>query len=354
LATYSLWVNGSQSEDLMELVSELEIEESVDLLGAFLLHVEPQVADDDIEAFKHDALKPMTNIAVTAAVEEGDQVCLIDGYVLSHRIHLLHGVADSSLEVWGQDASVLMNREEKVCPFPDMSDSEAATQIFSDYGFTPQVDTSPTRHLERRHLLMQRGTDYQFLKTLARRNGYICYVRCENTPGLITGHFHRHRLDGDASAALTINFPDQSNLDALDISWDVSRPAQATAYQYDVENHSSLTQEDMESGLRLLGEEDLSTFTGQSSQALLTTLAEDQGELQARTQALLTESQWFVRASGEVDADALGQIIRADSLVEISGAGSVHSGLYYVWRVRHIITPQTYRIAFELVRNAIK
>ena len=31
MANYSLWVNGGESEDLMELVSELEVEESIDL-----------------------------------------------------------------------------------------------------------------------------------------------------------------------------------------------------------------------------------------------------------------------------------------------------------------------------------
>jgi phage protein D len=98
--------------------------------------------------------------------------------VLSHRIHLAHGVAESTLEVWGQDGSVLMNREEKVRPFPDMSDSDAAQQVFADYGFTADVETSPTQHLERRHLLMQRSSDIQFLKLLARRNGFLaCPLR---------------------------------------------------------------------------------------------------------------------------------------------------------------------------------
>jgi phage protein D len=354
MASYTLWLNGSESEELLNCINEIEVEESVDLPGAFLLRTVPQVEGQDLAILNSEALAPLTNIAITAAVQGGERVCLIDGRVLSHRLQLMHGVAGSSLEVWGQDASMLMNREEKVRPFLDMSDSDAATQIFNEYGFTPQVDASPTRHLERRHQLMQRASDIQFLNMLARRNGFLCYVRCADTPGSITGHFHRPRLDEDAAATLTINFPDQSTLDRLDITWDVSRPTQATAYQYDTETHSSLMQTDTASALRLLGQDDLGTFAGRPSLALLTTLAEDQGELQARTQALLTESQWFVRASGEVDADALGTILRADSLVEVVGVGSVHSGLYYVWRVRHMISAERYRMAFELVRNAVR
>jgi phage protein D len=247
-----------------------------------------------------------------------------------------------------------MNREEKVQTFPDMSDSDAATQIFGDHGLTPDVESSPTRHLERRHLLTQRATDIQFLKTLARRNGYLCYLRCGQVPGVITGHFHRPRVEGTASAQLIINYPEQANLDSLDISWDVSVPTEATASQYDLEGHESLSQTDTETGLGSLGADDLSRFAGQPFSALLTTLAEDQGELQARTQALLTESNWFVRATGEVDADALGAILRPDSVVEVSGAGSVHSGRYYVLRVRHVITAESYRMGFELVRNAVR
>lgn len=353
MAEYAVFVNGLETPELYDLLSAIDVEESVDLPGAFQLEMTVQVEEGDLTPLASATFAPFSNIAVTASVAGGGDVCLIDGYVLSHEVHLRHGVAESTVRVWGQDASVLMNREERVRPFPDMSDSDVATSIFGEYGFIPDVEASPTRHLETRHLLMQRATDIRFLRMLARRNGFVCYVRCEAQPGVITGHFHRPRVSGDAAAVVQLNAGEETNVDTLELEWDTARPTGATTSQYDVLNHATLTQSASTSGLRSLGDRDLAAFAGRDTAAVLTATAEDAGELQARAEALLTDAGWFVRASGEVDADFLGTIMRPDTVVEVQGAGSVHSGPYWVTRVRHQLRREAYRMAFQLARNGV-
>ena len=79
-----------------------------------------------------------------------------------------------------------MNLTEKVKEWVDVTDADVANAIFGDYGITPSdqntADDSPS-HTESGHSLMQRGSDIQFLRTLARRNGKVCRVACADKPG---------------------------------------------------------------------------------------------------------------------------------------------------------------------------
>ena len=41
------------------------------------------------------------------------------------------------------------------------------------------------------------------------------------------------------------------------------------------------------------------------------------------------------------------------TVVLINGAGTLNSGKYYVWSVRHTITADSHKMKFMLVRNAV-
>jgi hypothetical protein len=88
-------------------------------------------------------------------------------------------------------------------------------------------------------------------------------------------------------------------------------------------------------------------------QVVLTTAADDAGQLQQRTEALLREGQWFARCSGEADIASLRKLLRAGDIAKVETAGSVHSGKYLVWSVRHNIGQQSHKMHFQLVRNAM-
>ena len=86
---------------------------------------------------------------------------------------------------------------------------------------------------------------------------------------------------------------------------------------------------------------------------LLTAPVDDAGELSQRAQAVLRETDWFVRCEGEADVDRLGVVLRAGMIIALSGIGAVHSGNYLVWNVRHRITPEAHTMKFVLLRNAV-
>src|SRR5262249_25052919 len=108
-----------------------------------------------------------------------------------------------------------------------------------------------------------------------------------------------------------------------------------------------------DSGLSLLDAQGLSDFSGQTMTVLLTAPADDAQELSLRAQSLLREADWFARCQGEADVARLNAILRVGTVVVINGAGSLNSGKYFVWSVRHTITADSHKMKFTLVRNAM-
>jgi phage protein D len=360
VSSYRLLIDGAAAaDDLLDAIASIEVEENVDLPSAVQLTLPVTRNDDGEPTFVADAqFQPFANIALVVSADDAEDHCIFDGYVLAHRLHLDSGTTDSRLVVWGEDASWLMNLEEKTKEWTDVTDADVAASIFSDYGMTPadgnSDDDSPS-HTEDKHTLMQRGTDIQFLRMLARRNGKLCRVACAGTAGERTGWFAKPSVDGDAVVSLTLNDPEGPAVNALDFEWDVTRPSAVKARQalFDDSAEDGVSADASDSGLAPLDERDLATFAGRAVSVMLTAPVDDAGELTLRAQSVLREAGWFVRCEGETDVARAAAILRAGTIVNIDAAGSLHSGKYFVWSVRHTITVDAHRMRFVLVRNAV-
>jgi len=374
-ATYQILLNG-QAVDAgfyTDLVS-LEVEESLDLPGAVELHL-PVVATNsgDLTYISDPGLQPFSSLSVVVNPPGGSgsgglsgllsggssassAQCIFDGYVLSQKIHLDTGTTKSNVVIWGQDATCMMNLTEQTVEWVDMTDADVANAIFGTYGITPAPDNtsddSPS-HTEAGHSLMQCGSDIRFLRMLARRNGKFCRVVCADQPGQRTGYFAKPNLSGAPAATLTLNDPQAWTVDALDLEWDASRPTSVVARQALFTDSSEATGDTSDSGLDLMGSRGLADFTGNPMTVMLAAPVDDTGELSMRAAALLRESLWFVKCQGEADLQRLGVVLRAGTTVLLNAVGALHSGSYLVWSVRHIVTPDSYKMKFSLVRNAV-
>jgi hypothetical protein len=347
-----------------DLVTSAEVEENADLPGAVLLTLpvvtEGTAGREDLSGVGDPRFKPYGRIAVVAAADGGPDACIFDGHVLSHKIHLDRGTTAATLRVWGQDVSCLMNLKEIVKEWSDKTDGQIANTIFGDYHLdkAPENEQDDSRaHTEASHTLMQRATDAQFLRDLARRNGKLFRVCCSDRPGRNTGYFLKPSLDGSPAATLVLNPPEAANVEALDFEWEVARPTQVLA-QVLLTDKNPEKRDTNESGLALLDARSLAAFTGgQGDQLLmearLTSTADSADDLRQRTRSLLREAGWFVRCQGEVELARLRSVLRVSTVVQIDGAGKLHSGKYFVWSVRHIITAESHVMRFVLVRNAV-
>jgi hypothetical protein len=340
----------------------VEVEENADLPGAIQLTMpvvtEGTAGREDVSGVGDPRFKPYARIAVVAAADGGPDACIFDGHVLSHKIHLDRGTTDATLRVWGQDVSCLMNLKEIVKEWSDKRDGEIANAIFADYHLDQarenKEDDSGT-HPEAGNTLMQRATDAQFLRDLARRNGKLFRVCCTDRPGRNTGYFIAPSFGGGPAGTLTLNPPEAANVEALDFAWDIARPSQVLA-QALLTDKNPEKRDTSESGLELLDTRSLAAFTGSDEllmEARLTSTADSAADLTQRSRSLLREAGWFVRCEGEVDLARVRFVLRVSTVVQIDGAGKLHSGRYFVWSVRHIITAESHVMRFVLVRNAV-
>lgn len=358
-AGFTLLLDGDpMDERFAGALSSLEVEENADLPDAIGLSLGVDRENGDYDFPNEPTLAPFASLAVVAAPPSGPAQCIFDGCVLSHRLHVGSGTTGSTLTVWGQDSSWLMNLEEKVREFVDVTDAQVAEQIFGEYGIAPAdentEDDSPA-HTEDRHSLMQRASDIQFLRSLARRSGKLCRVVCRDQPGERTGIFASPKLDADPVATITLNDPERRTVEELDFSWDVTRPSRVLASQalFDDDTPEGVSADTDDSGLDPLDARDLAAFAGRPMTVLLGGLADSGGELLLRNQAVLRDAGWFVRSEGETSVDRLGRVLRVGDIVQIDGVGSLNSGSYLVWSVRHTIASDAHRMRFVLYRNAV-
>jgi hypothetical protein len=206
---------------------------------------------------------------------------------------------------------------------------------------------------------MQRATDAQFLRGLARRGGKLFRVFCTDQPGSRTGYFAMPDLNAEPTLSLFLNDAANANVTALDISFDVMRPSTVKAFNAlftdeagDDDGAGGSVTDDGLPTMDERGLADVATSDGAVT-ALLTTTAADSQTLTQRSSALLREAGWFVRCQGTTDAELLGAILRVGTIVQLNTAGSLHSGNYLVWNVRHHITAEKHEMSFVLVRNAL-
>jgi hypothetical protein len=358
---FDIVIGGAPAKDFDADIVEIEVEENADLPGAFSITLPvATTSTGDYDTVSDSRLAPLSNIAVTAQAKDGVTQCLIDGYVLAQQIHLDTGTSKSTIKVWGQDASWLMNATEQAKEWADVTDGAAANSIFGTYGFTPDpsnLDDDSPAHTSDGATLMQRASDAQFLRALARRSGKWFRVFCADAPGQRTGFFAAPNLSADPATTLLLNDAAAANVSELDISFDVMRPSAVNAFQAlftdadgdDAGAGGNFTDD----GLPTMGDQNLATVAGGAVTALLTTPAADSGTITQRANSLLREAGWFVRCTGATDADLLGSILRVGQMVALGAVGAIHSGNYLVWSVRHRITSQKHEMHFVLVRNAL-
>ncbi len=340
-------VEGSPDTELSN-AAWVEVHERMGEMTKYRIRYDIDIEQGDFPYLVDSRLDAGSELAVVAPMS-GKNNYLVKGPVTGQRIFFQHGGGGSYVEVEGADTSIKMARESKAVIWSDLTDSDAASQILSQYGYTPDVDSTQAGHFENKHTLVQRASDLEFVRRLARRNGFLFWVDCDAS-GTETAHFKRPKLDGTPALNLDINIS-SNNLGTLELSWDVEKYTSVVAAEVNLSDKSDIAGDVSASPLPSLGSQSLADITGDTRSAHLHAPVDDAGDLKARGEGALIEDAWFVRASGLTSVSALGDLLRANTVVQLRGTGKRHSGNYYVSSVRHTIDPSAHHMEFELVRN---
>jgi phage protein D len=342
-------VNGKPDAELSAAVS-VEVEQRAGATTRYRLRYDLAVVDGDFPLLTKDALGPESDLAVIAPLA-GKNHYLVKGPVTGSRVHVEHGVGASYVEIDGGDRSVVMDRESKAAVYDDATDSDAVSAILGHYAtVTPDVDSTPAMHAERKHALVQRHSDLRFIRWLARRNGFLFWITCDDK-GNETAHFKRPPVSDAPVTDLVINL-DQNTIENFDITWDTERPSSATGKQLGLNDKSEIDGSLAKSALTAMGKQMLGDIAPATRSTHVAPPVDDAGDLQARAEGALTDAGWFIHATTRTTVDTLKAVLSPQTVVNVRGLGKRFSGKYFVWSVRHAIDASAHTMDVELVRNA--
>ena len=288
------------------------------------------------------------------------------GFVSGADLKLSSTPGQTTFDVLLVDTSLLLGMEEKVVVWSDLSDSDVIDQIAGEYADDTDIESTQAVHAANENVLVQRATDLQFVRMLARRNGLEFAFETDIDSGDVVAVCKTPQLDGTPQPDLAIQFGNESNLVSFAVRVDGRRPLNVKITQTAMHAKTPNSAQIPDVSLDLLGADDLVALIGNRVDALAPALeataqllilgppTSDATALNTLAQAARDEAGWFMTANGEINCDAYGAVLQPRRTVLVKGAGELYSGKYYVNRVTHKVTSDgRYRQTFEARRNAL-
>jgi phage protein D len=369
-ARYELAVNDKPVDDqVYRHIKQLEVEDSDTNADSFVIRLTAMRQRSGLWSFPaKDKFQLFSKVRVSASFPNGNTEYLIEGYITHIDFHIDKDETKSYVDVSGIDATLLMNLQEKLVAWEDKSDSEIAKEIFKKYGFDTDIeDTSTTTpQSEPNFTTIQKGTDGQFLKRLADRNGFDCFLKKDYQKKKTIGYFRKRKLDLKPQKDLAVQFgPTNNNVESMDFTVDALRPLSVEIRQKDAfsQEVKEVTIED--SKLPKIGKQNLQELVAPNigkmasgeklypKIVLSRHVTSEQHIMETEARSVFDDGSWFITAKGIVNAEVYGRVLNAKSMVLIKGADEDFSGKYYVTKVVHKFKPESYVQEFEAKKNAI-
>lgn len=283
---------------------------------------------------------------------------LFEGPVTHVRPHFETIESNSYLEVLAMDAAVLLDAEERVAAWPNMTDSDVVSEVLSGYQIPVEADDTAVLYDEDRQLLMQRGTDWRFLQHLAQRNGARFYFEYDSVREEVVAHFAVPDLEAPPQPDVVI-LQDDSSLTWADLQLVATGPVTRTAAALDPIG-KQIVRGDGTPALAVLGDDDAADAVEQGLKAAGATgsvgLVRDPFPLDeaigAETTAATDAARLVIELRGELDPSLYRGLLRARRPVLVRGVGRRFSGVYYVQSVRTTLEDATLLQSFVATRNA--
>jgi len=344
--------NQPASAEQLAAFSSIRVEQAVGMAAAAELNM-PLVPDDEgaWAGFDEPAAQPFTRVRIDVKVGDGDFVSLLDGPVVGQRFELDAAPDRSHLTIVVHDDSVLLDRDEKVAVHENEALPSLVRNLIEEPGLDARVDASlPDAGSAVDRYFVQRGTNMQTLRGLARRFGMVVYVEPGDTPGRSIGVFEAATAHDDGLPQLVLLGADR-NIATFSAEFDALRPQIAKAATVRAIDKEQIAGQASTADEPPLGDAAAHQLVTPST-TLLRDMREEQADLDAETAGLVDASSWAYAARGELDADLYSGVLRPHRKVTVTGVGPQLSGDYLIARVLHEISDSGYRQSFALARNA--
>lgn len=340
----------------LDALQEIQVETSLEQASIFRLQFDlSKTVTGDWDVLEFNIFRPLIPVTIRVNLGIGLGQTLINGYVHDTTLNTRSEPGQSTFEVVGMDAtSTLMNQQEKIMLWPNLSDTAIAAAIFGQYGITPLGPQLPPTRTINDTITTQRTTDIRLLKQLAARHGFECYVQPDPIIGKDIGYFGLPRIFLPPQGVLSVHFEVATNLDSFQVQDAMLQPTSALALALDATTKTpqpgiglAATELPMgrEPALQRILPPPVVRPTGRN--------AANPTETVQVSQSIANRSSRCIRGMGEVNRLKYSQILRPGLPVAVRGVGREYSGHYYVTQVSHVISRDQYTQRFESWRNAI-
>lgn len=283
---------------------------------------------------------------------------IFEGPLTHIRPHFETIESNAYVELLAMDAAVLLDAEERVAAWPNMTDSDVVSQVLSGYQIPVEADDTAVLYDEDRQLLVQRGTDWRFLQHLARRNGARLYFEYDPDRDQVVAHFGAPGVGGPPQPDVVL-LQEGSCLNWADLQLVATEPVTLTAAALDPIG-KQIVRGDGTPALALLGDDDVAAAVEAGLKAAGATASRafvrdpfplDEA-IGAATTAATDEARFVIELRAELDPALYRGLLRARRPVLVRGVGRRFSGIYYVQSVRTTLEGATLMQSFVATRNA--
>jgi len=303
------------------------------------------------------AIPPVMRTLIVATVN-GTPHVLMDGVITKQDVTPGTDASHDVLDITGVDLTAVMALIDFTgVPYPAMPIEGRVGLIVAKYalfGVVPLVIPTvlfeaplPTDKIPK-----HKGTDLDYLNTLADLVGYVFYLDPGPAPGSSNGYFGPEVKVGIPQPALSVNLDAHSNVETLSFSLDTEEKKLPVTFIQELVSKVPIP----------IPIPDISVLNPPLGAVPLIAKKVEYVSDSAKRSAIQAVLHGMARAaasadgvngSGTLDVLRYGQPLRARALVGVRGAGPAFDGLHFVQRVTHKIKRGEYKQEFKLTRNGL-
>jgi hypothetical protein len=301
-------------------------------------------------------LKPFNRVVLVVTVGAEPHV-LMDGVITHHELDPSNEPGDSTFTVLGEDVSVMMDLEEKAVEHPALNDVGIVLKIlagYARYGVMPEVKrpASGSNPLPSNRTPVQRGTDLDYLRYLARRNGHVFYITPGPLPSMSRAYWGPPGPVSFPQKALSMNMGARTNVQSLDFTYEALEPEEIAGQVQEADGRVLPLRTAASTDPPLSARPAWLAQRPNLRREVYTAAGSSYSQARARAQAVTNNaSERTVTARGEVDTSRYGGVLRPRSIVGVRGVGWTYDGNYLVRSVTHVLRRGEYRQRFALARE---
>jgi hypothetical protein len=302
---------------------------------------------------------PRTRVIIIVTVN-GTSTVLMDGIITKQDVAPSSEPGKSTLSITGLDISALMDFIDLTgIPYPALPLFAIVDIVLAKYlvfGVIPVVIPTSVADIQNpiEQFRKQQGTDYRYVRALARKYGHVFHIEPGPEPGMSIAYWGPD-YGGflPTQPALSVNLDGATNVESLSFSYDglaakqyiatILEPRSKIPIPIPIPNidflKASLSQQ---------------APTPLKSEVLGDLASKSFGEAALLVVGALMASSDAISGSGSLDVLRYGHVLKARQKVAVRGAGIYYDGLYNVKSVTHSIKRGEYKQNFSLVRGGVK